>query len=498
MSRGENKNKRRKEVISPAIMTGIMMLPLELRQQIFKEIFRDDVARAVSVLQVSKQIYVEAQPYLFRRPLSFADQYELLGWMSKVGPQHLSLVQNLSFGLADVHCHHQLRSLSSDSSDESLTPIDHLYISALHQLSDALAHLSSITTLAISRPPRAPSAADPLYQRFVQSFFSSVLPCLYSGKLRSLSFETISHLDLAFLSQLPRLRHLRFSGYSMSGPYEALTYFQQVSRLTSLDLIGPPPGLTYHQRPGYTGPMVVLSITPSVIVSLSPLTSLSITEHRDPLLRPTPSLPAPTYPSISSSFFDASDSDSEEPPHTPILDPFQEVFLSSSTFSAIHRRHRHTLTNLSISSSSPSSALTTAAFSRLLSSLERLTTLSVDWCGKDPVAPFLCDLPGRVRRLDVGVRGEGEAREVAEKVVAELDWLPGLKDFTFLLDDPGDQCGGGSSTVRPAMDIFQRAGVRAFVQSAKPRLARNQMVLPGLDIMMKDAGISGLWMKQSW
>lgn len=49
-----------------------------------------------------RQIYSEAQPFLFKRPLIFASQHELYRWLEMVGPQHLHHVIDLRISLADV------------------------------------------------------------------------------------------------------------------------------------------------------------------------------------------------------------------------------------------------------------------------------------------------------------------------------------------------------------------------------------------------------------
>ena len=111
----------------------------------------DPNASISTLLQSCKQINMEAQPALYKRPTSFKSQINLFAWIDRSRRSNLNRVRTLTLRLTDV----DLTPLfdRSSPSRRSKTNIFTLYETELRRLDDAFAALSNLTNLTIV-PPR--------------------------------------------------------------------------------------------------------------------------------------------------------------------------------------------------------------------------------------------------------------------------------------------------------------------------------------------------------
>jgi hypothetical protein len=254
-----------------------------------------------------------------------------------------------------------------------------LYECSVHELSIALRPLSGVTTLTVNQAPEGPPPSEPLYQYLVQSFLAVIVPQLWSTKLRSLSFPGIAHVSLDFLPQLPCLQHLNISGYSLTPPRETLLILQQLPHLVSLELVGPPPGLAFHQRAGYRGPFARRSITPRVVLGLRALRSVSLSELYDPLCQRSSDPPWGGH-----TIMEIADADHEG---------VAGMTVCEEMLSALQTSHRHSLHSLRVSTYLPPSLATSAAMKKLLTSATNLGRLSIE----QPPGTSNCSSPHKLR-----------------------------------------------------------------------------------------------------
>ncbi|KAL9101148.1 MAG: hypothetical protein Q9187_009275, partial [Circinaria calcarea] len=116
--------------------------------------------------------------------------------------------------------------------------------------------------------------------------------------LQTLSIQN-DLMPTTFISNFRHLRTLRLTGFSTTGPAETEAALSGLPYLSSLSITSPSAGLTFQQRPGYTGPLRVQCITPALLGSLGSLKSLSIydaldsTASKPQLIFTTPDLFAP-------------------------------------------------------------------------------------------------------------------------------------------------------------------------------------------------------------
>ncbi|KAL8947403.1 MAG: hypothetical protein Q9222_006311 [Ikaeria aurantiellina] len=87
---------------SLAKLPRLLMIPLELREQIYEELLHDQPATLFNLLSVNHEISVEVRPWLFRQPLTFNGQQSLFGWLSRVDPKLLGYVEDIRLRMHDI------------------------------------------------------------------------------------------------------------------------------------------------------------------------------------------------------------------------------------------------------------------------------------------------------------------------------------------------------------------------------------------------------------
>ncbi|KAI9851265.1 MAG: hypothetical protein M1838_004099 [Thelocarpon superellum] len=415
----------------------IFLLPLEIRQHIYAELLSSASCANVHVLQVSRQIYHEAQPYLFQRPVTFASQYDLYEWMRRRGSSQLHHVKCLGITVVDIKGHQRVKDVAPSGKDGSISPIARLYEDEVGELSSAMQHLSGVRDLSIFKPRNSHYHA---YRHFSRSFCA--VSALRWPRLQRLSCQ-LDHVALDFLTSFPDLRSLRFSGFSATPPRETLQILSSLRRLDELELIGPPPGLFFQQRAGYTGPFIGQSLAPGVMRGLRPLRILTICDVRDPA--------------------------STE----------GEVFFVTEMLAAIMESHGSSLRRLNLSADFTPSPTCLATLHGLLSASE-LQHLELGW--PDLESSTLQHLPSSLRSLHVYLSPSLGPQEAAGILVSAVQAfsssssfsststcsLPHLREVVFNLDGDMRERFGKSAIVVAALASLRAAGLRASVDTWAP------------------------------
>ncbi|KZF22688.1 hypothetical protein L228DRAFT_238607 [Xylona heveae TC161] len=253
------------------------------------------------------------------------------------------------------------------------------YISELDNLIYALSLLPNVRRLTIYKqlPSKDSIPCRELYRLFFPHI-GQLFP-----QLGDLSFFS-EHVPLeTFLPRLPRLRKLRFTGFSPTSPTRTLDVLGALKFLDTLELVGPPPGMSYTNRNRQAsdsldylltptrhrhGTQVLLSITPEVVAGLKPLKHVVIHEIKE-IYDTTPYHAASHLPPASTS--------SSRSSTTP------GIFLTSTFLSALYRSHVSSLISLKIHSDIPLSSTTLEALRLLLSTSTTLKELVLVW----PIPP---------------------------------------------------------------------------------------------------------------
>ncbi len=368
-------------------------VPLEIREQIYQEVLSTTPCKDVQLLRVCRQIYGEAQPFLFKRPLTFISQSDLYQWIRSVGPRNLHHVTSLSMKLLDVDTDTCLRKRAHIQGRRSVSPREiskSIYEEEIHQLLNTLKCLPTIKTLTLYKSKFGVSTSDPCRDLYL-SFFPLV--ARQYNQLRSLSFF-MDELPLTFLTSLKTLQSLRFTGFSTSTPVETLAVLRSLPQLKEIELFGPPPQIDFQQRIGYAGARRLQSVTPDVLLRLQPLKSFTICEVRDDM-------------STSAAFF------------------------GENTFRALFKVHRTSLGKLRISLNFEPPESDVDAFSRFVSS-SSLQELEIGWPGLD--ADVLECLPRSLRKLHLSISPDLKPEEAADDIIELREDLPLLTDVVLRLD----------------------------------------------------------------
>lgn len=252
----------------------MLALPLELRDRIYADVLLYS-HRSAQFLRVCRQIYLEAQKFIFKRPLSFDSQVELYGWLKMVGTKNLHHVTSVSLRLQDIDLSPLLSSLNR------YMPRLHcwdLYEIELETLSDALLRLSNIHSFTISKATPYLNHSY-LYREFLFSF--SVLVGRCHKKLRHMTLEE-DLPSLGFLASMQNLRSFQFTGSSIAPPGDAAAILTKLPLLTELAIVAQPakPATpSFGAQRQFSARGHSQSLTADVLRNLRPLVSFAIHEE---------------------------------------------------------------------------------------------------------------------------------------------------------------------------------------------------------------------------
>ena len=217
----------------PANATPLLDLPLELREQIYKEVLISQ-AKSFDLLRTCREIHNGAHKFLYQRPLVFRSQLCLYQWSRSTIEENCSRVTEISLTLQDVDLRTILRSqLTNDitASPPRLLTWE-LYEMELAKLHETLRRLPRIETFTL----RALDLQSFLYHAFlfkVLDLLSSVCPVLKDFRVES----SIMHHNLGILADFQTLRHLTFAGISAWSASETARILNRMEQLESLSFI---------------------------------------------------------------------------------------------------------------------------------------------------------------------------------------------------------------------------------------------------------------------
>ncbi|MCJ1481309.1 hypothetical protein MMC06_001466 [Schaereria dolodes] len=268
----------------PKANLHFLTLPLEIRENVYMEVVHSIPRSLLQLLRTNRQISKEAQPYVFKQPLTFDGQAEFFNWLRSMDRKNLKHVTNIRFKLHDIDPDKIVGALGKRLRQAKLTSTDqmannHPYNEACEQevkrISEAFVHLPNVRNFTIIDADQ--SDPRPSYHMLV--CLSNEIARRFEH-LQHLSIH-VDHLPFNFISKLRRLRSLRTTGFSTSTPAETFAALRQLTHLSSLEVSGPSSDLSFRQRPGYSGPRSVQCITPAVLQGLPNLIYLAIYDPAD-------------------------------------------------------------------------------------------------------------------------------------------------------------------------------------------------------------------------
>ncbi|KAF2712505.1 hypothetical protein K504DRAFT_531591 [Pleomassaria siparia CBS 279.74] len=358
----------------------ILALPLELRELIYKEVLSDP-SQGPQLLRACREIYTEANKFLFQRPMLFRGQTALYRWLDQAPEIYLRHVTEIVLELHDVDLRTLLVPISGSVTVNSMprpTPWE-LHEKELARLEEALQKLKNIKSFTLRALPERQSF-------FYREFMIKVLESMGSlyPTLSSLALEgNFHHQSLSFLSSFAELDSFSFDGSSSSSPTETANILSKLTRLTNLSLVSQHALLApeMHQHSSITSNPQ--SLTTPVLVAMKQLDSLSFTEPAH----------ANTIPSL---FFTA------------------EVLASL--------RDHSTLNSLSIRTSHAPDTEALEAFEDFLNSASGIETLELDWPGLEPgMLERHALLPEKIKDLWVRCEDVGKAFDIMWTVMESIE-----------------------------------------------------------------------------
>lgn len=272
-----------------------LTLPLEIREQVYSDILMTMPGALLQLLRSNRQISREAQPFLYKQPILFDGQAELFSWLKKIDRDLLRHVTTVKFKLHDIDAKRIVGALGERLRRVKVSPgtpgacNDNPYNNAcdqqVKQIGEAFSLIPNVKDLTILECKQ--SDPHPSFHMLVS--FSQELGRRFPS-LQTLSIQN-DLMPTTFISNFRHLRTLRLTGFSTTGPAETEAALSVLPYLSSLSITSPSAGLTFQQRPGYTGPLRVQCITPALLSSLRSLTTLSIYDALDS----TASKPQPIF-----------------------------------------------------------------------------------------------------------------------------------------------------------------------------------------------------------
>lgn len=219
-----------------------LTIPLEIRQHIYNDLLQVMPATIFDLILTNRQIAGEAKPFLYRQPLIFDGQAELVSWLRTVDRTCLGHVVEVHFKLHDIDpakivgaLGKRLRQAGTTTAKQSSddNPYEEACDLEMKRLGNCFKYLPNVSRFTIL--PYSPTEARPPYDMLVS--FADMLAETFPN-LRSLT----NHEELfpiTFLSSFGRLTHLRFTGISTSSRIEVIRTFRSLPELVTLEICRP-------------------------------------------------------------------------------------------------------------------------------------------------------------------------------------------------------------------------------------------------------------------
>lgn len=241
---------------APRQTANLLTLPLEIRDEIFTFLISEPSCVLLNLLLTNRQLGKEAKPFLYRRPLIFEGQCELLHWLAIVDHQYLKYVSDIRFKLFDINPEKiagalgiRLREARANRGNGDLhsknDPLDNPYYEAcfhdLKRLHKAFGMLGGVRKLTIATC----KSSDPCPPSQMLDAFSKMLGQCFPNLTSLISEEP--RFDVDFIANKPRLQLLRFPANTESCEDEITETFRRLPRLRlEICRLSPPRGTQYE------------------------------------------------------------------------------------------------------------------------------------------------------------------------------------------------------------------------------------------------------------
>lgn len=223
-----------------------LSIPLELRENIFSYLVDDESPDGLlQLLLVNRQLFEEARPFLFKRPLIFEGQSELFGWLRRIEFDDLRHVTDLTFQLQDIKPDEivgalgkRLRQTDGDRANglQSQSIKDNPYYEAceleVKKIGQAFAMMPNVKKLSIV--PCTEGDPRPSHRMLIH--FSRMLARCFPHLETLLSRE--SSLPINYVSNKPRLKRLQVPSRCPSSSAEVASVFRTLHQVTKLAIYG--------------------------------------------------------------------------------------------------------------------------------------------------------------------------------------------------------------------------------------------------------------------
>jgi hypothetical protein len=206
-------------------MPSLLDLPAAIRDQIWALFILNSQGTATSLLLVSRQVYEESLPFMYRQPLAFESQYDLYVWLERVGTSNLQNVDALSICIK-LEDNRPVAERNGNYSQHSVVAGDEL-----GRIQLAFQHMPNVTTLAVYK-----HLSDERME--YMQLYDGVLRSLNRmfPHIKSLAAHTDSH-SLDFLRHMCSIERLQFTGFASSSPMETEAILSHLRHLTEIEII---------------------------------------------------------------------------------------------------------------------------------------------------------------------------------------------------------------------------------------------------------------------
>ena len=226
----------------PRTRLRFLTIPPEIREHIYKDLLDIMPSTIFDLLLTNRQIASEAKPFLYRQPLIFDGQAELVSWLRSVDRACLRHVVEIHFKLHDIEPEKivgalgkRLRQAATTGASQctSDNPYEEACDLEVERLGNCFRHLPNVRKFTILS--YSSTDARPPYDML--SSFADMLADQFPN-LRSLTnYEEL--LPITFMSSFDRLTHLRFTGVSTSTRAEVIRTFRTLPELVELEIWRP-------------------------------------------------------------------------------------------------------------------------------------------------------------------------------------------------------------------------------------------------------------------
>jgi hypothetical protein len=205
-------------------MSLLLSLPFPIRKRIWETVLLCD-AYNTSLLVTCRQINLETDGLIYRRPQTFHSQTEFSSWLERIENKYFDQVVDVTLYLQDLG----VIPLAAEQSWPTVSLLE-LYRVEVERILADFAKLPNIQHLTLYKPINVRSY---LYRDF---YGSAIVKICRPLPLHTLAFHS-DETTLDFLKALPDLKRLSFTGYSKSSAMETLNILSRLRHLTSIELV---------------------------------------------------------------------------------------------------------------------------------------------------------------------------------------------------------------------------------------------------------------------